>query len=115
MTGDRSVLVALLRGAVGIYRRTLSPLLGPCCRFQPTCSQYTAEALRRHGAGRGLLLSARRLLRCHPWGGYGYDPVPLWMTRRPRHGRDTERGEPRVPAVFGTTASSPEPAEDSGA
>ena len=61
---------------VRLYRTTLSPLVGPSCRFQPTCSSYALEALERHGALRGGWLAARRLARCHPLGGAGYDPVP---------------------------------------
>ena len=63
-------------GAVRLYQATLSPLLGPACRYAPSCSQYAAEAIERHGLGRGSWLAARRLLRCHPWGGSGWDPVP---------------------------------------
>ena len=59
-----------------LYRVTVSPLLGPACRFEPSCSQYAAEAIERHGVLRGTWLSARRLGRCHPLGGRGYDPVP---------------------------------------
>lgn len=58
------------------YRRCISPMLPPSCRFTPTCSQYALEALRRHGAIKGLWLTVKRILRCHPWGGSGYDPVP---------------------------------------
>ncbi len=61
---------------VRAYRLLLSPLLGPRCRYLPTCSEYALEALARHGALRGSLLSLRRVLRCHPWGGSGHDPVP---------------------------------------
>ena len=61
---------------VRLYRVTLSPLVGHSCRFQPTCSAYALEALARHGALRGGWLTVRRLLRCHPFGGGGYDPVP---------------------------------------
>ncbi len=61
---------------VRIYRYTLSPFLGVNCRYQPTCSEYAIEALRQHGAFRGTALAAKRIGRCHPWGGSGYDPVP---------------------------------------
>lgn len=61
---------------VRFYQLCISPLKPPSCRFTPTCSQYAIEALRKHGPIRGLYLTIRRLLRCHPWGGSGYDPVP---------------------------------------
>ena len=64
-------------GAIYAYRFTLSPFLGGQCRFHPTCSRYALEAYREHGPVRGSMLTARRLLRCHPFGGKGYDPVPL--------------------------------------
>lgn len=69
-------LVWLLSGLVWAYRLTLGPLLGPACRFQPTCSAYALEAIGRHGPWRGAWLAVRRLAQCHPWGGSGYDPVP---------------------------------------
>jgi putative membrane protein insertion efficiency factor len=65
-------LILLVRG----YRRGISPFLPPSCRYTPTCSAYAVEALQRHGALRGGWLTLRRLSRCHPWGGHGYDPVP---------------------------------------
>lgn len=68
--------VALLMGLVRGYQLLLSPLLGPNCRYQPTCSAYAREALARHGACRGSILTLKRLARCHPWGGSGDDPVP---------------------------------------
>lgn len=71
----------LLIGCLRAYQYALSPFLGQHCRFHPTCSQYAIDALRLHGAGRGLLLAARRLLRCHPWHPGGPDPVP------PKRGR----------------------------
>lgn len=75
-----------LVGLVRVYQRVLSPLSPPSCRYTPTCSQYAVEALRRYGAVRGTLLAVWRLLRCHPWGGHGYDP-PRWFT------------EPKPPAL----------------
>ncbi|MEE4117718.1 MAG: membrane protein insertion efficiency factor YidD [Paracoccaceae bacterium] len=66
----------LLSLPVRAYRLVLSPWLGHACRYQPTCSAYTLEALERHGALKGGGLAARRLVSCHPWGGSGYDPVP---------------------------------------
>ena len=61
---------------VRLYRLLLSPWVGNSCRYQPTCSVYALEALEKHGAIRGSWLAARRIARCHPWGGHGYDPVP---------------------------------------
>ncbi|MBO5054656.1 MAG: membrane protein insertion efficiency factor YidD [Muribaculaceae bacterium] len=61
---------------IHFYRACISPLLPPSCRFTPTCSQYALDALRIHGPFRGSYLAIRRLLRCNPWGGSGYDPVP---------------------------------------
>ena len=65
-----------LLGPVWAYRRFVSPLLPARCRFHPSCSAYAEEALRRHGAGRGLVLAARRIARCHPFNPGGLDPVP---------------------------------------
>jgi putative membrane protein insertion efficiency factor len=72
----RRVLVGLALAVIGLYRLIISPLLPRCCRFIPSCSQYTEQALRKHGMLRGLKLSALRILRCHPFGGSGIDPVP---------------------------------------
>lgn len=66
------VFLVLIR----FYQWVLRPILPPSCRYQPTCSRYAYEAITKHGAWRGGLLAARRILRCHPWGGAGYDPVP---------------------------------------
>ncbi len=66
----------LLIGSVRFYQGAISPHLPAACRYQPTCSQYAIDAVRIHGAAKGSLLAAKRLLRCHPWGGSGYDPVP---------------------------------------
>ncbi|MHC5005075.1 MAG: membrane protein insertion efficiency factor YidD [Planctomycetota bacterium] len=62
--------------AVRLYQVTLRPVMGGQCRFHPSCSEYALEALREHGAWRGSWLTVRRLLRCQPFGGFGYDPVP---------------------------------------
>ena len=61
---------------IRVYQYTISPLLPTSCRHVPTCSQYTIEALRTHGLLKGTWLAAGRILRCHPWGTHGYDPVP---------------------------------------
>ncbi|MDX2002546.1 MAG: membrane protein insertion efficiency factor YidD [Chitinophagales bacterium] len=58
------------------YKLIVSPWMPSGCRYQPTCSQYGVQALREHGVFKGLWLTVRRLSRCHPWGGHGYDPVP---------------------------------------
>ena len=61
---------------VYVYRAVISPLLPPSCRYTPTCSEYAIEAVKKHGVFRGGWLTLKRLSRCHPWGGSGYDPVP---------------------------------------
>ena len=61
---------------VTLYQKLLSPLLGPNCRYQPTCSHYMIEAIKEWGFIKGLYLGIRRILRCHPWASFGYDPVP---------------------------------------
>lgn len=66
----------LLIGLVNFYRGAISPMLPPSCRYTPTCSQYALDALRIHGPFRGSWLALKRILRCNPWGGSGYDPVP---------------------------------------
>jgi putative membrane protein insertion efficiency factor len=68
----RSLALLVIR----FYQLAISPWLGPACRFTPTCSEYTAEAIRNHGIVRGTALGIRRVTRCHPLGGHGYDPVP---------------------------------------
>ncbi|HZX23498.1 MAG TPA: membrane protein insertion efficiency factor YidD [Woeseiaceae bacterium] len=68
----RGLLLGLIRG----YQLLVSPFLGANCRYQPTCSEYAREAIAGHGALKGGALALRRIGRCHPWGGSGYDPVP---------------------------------------
>lgn len=72
----RSPLALLLRALLYLYRYGVSPLLGPRCRFYPSCSAYALEAIERHGGVRGAWLATRRLCRCHPWHPGGLDPVP---------------------------------------
>lgn len=68
----KQLLLALIR----IYQYAISPFLGRRCRFFPSCSEYTAEALQKYGAVKGIRLGAKRLSRCHPWNPGGFDPVP---------------------------------------
>lgn len=71
-----NIISRILIAPVRFYQQAISPLLPPSCRFTPSCSQYMIEALQKHGPLKGLYLGTRRILRCHPWGGSGYDPVP---------------------------------------
>ena len=68
------ILSALLIGLIRVYQATLSPLLGNACRFEPSCSRYMVESLKKYGLVRGLARGLRRLSRCHPWNQGGYDP-----------------------------------------
>lgn len=76
MKGIFKLLSWMLVLPIRFYQICISPLLGPSCRFTPTCSEYARQAILKHGPFKGLYLAVRRLLRCHPWGGSGYDPVP---------------------------------------
>ncbi|MEL6317812.1 MAG: membrane protein insertion efficiency factor YidD [Pseudomonadota bacterium] len=86
-----SPLARLVALPVHFYRYVISPLKPPTCRFQPTCSSYALEALAKHGAARGTWLTIRRVARCHPWGGSGYDPVPEPDAVRRHDGLKDER------------------------
>jgi uncharacterized protein len=70
------IVKRFLLSMIRAYRQLLSPLLPPSCRFQPTCSAYALEAVDQYGAALGSWLAVKRILRCHPWGASGYDPVP---------------------------------------
>ena len=70
------VLVSLLLLPIWFYQKVISPYTPPSCRFTPTCSEYARQALLKHGPIKGLWLAIKRIPRCHPWGGSGYDPVP---------------------------------------
>jgi len=72
----KKILIAPFLALIFIYRNFISPLTPASCRYQPTCSHYTKEALQKHGLFKGGYLSVKRILSCHPWGGKGYDPVP---------------------------------------
>ena len=75
----------IIQGLIRIYQRMVSPMLGPRCRFYPSCSQYAIEALETHGMLRGLWLALRRLLRCHPLHHGGFDPVPPALKSKATH------------------------------
>jgi hypothetical protein len=81
---------AFLIAAIRFYQLTLSGFIGRRCRYLPTCSEYTSDAIAKHGAWRGLLLGLARVSRCHPWGGEGFDPVP--EVYQAFEGRQKKRG-----------------------
>ena len=72
--------------SIKIYKSCISPLLPCACRFQPTCSQYMIEAIEEYGIIKGIYLGIKRIFRCHPWGGSGYDPVP----RKKKHSKGAD-------------------------
>lgn len=74
--GKAGVIQHIAMGMIRVYQWVLAPILGPACRFEPSCSEYTSEAIMRHGLVRGAWLGVRRIGRCHPLGESGYDPVP---------------------------------------
>lgn len=110
----------LLIGVVQGYRLLLKPWLGNACRFEPTCSAYTLQALQRHGAWRGVALGGWRLLRCHPWCDGGLDPVPdTFALRRggggPGHGLFTGLLGGRGAGAVAPEAGAAEPAAEDAA
>lgn len=72
----QNILEFLVLLPIYIYRGAISPYTRSSCRYMPTCSQYAIEAVKKHGIVKGLFLALKRIMRCHPWGGSGYDPVP---------------------------------------
>ena len=71
-----NILAIVLIIPIKLYQVLISPLLGSSCRYSPTCSQYSIEAIKKHGPFKGLWLAVKRISNCHPWGGSGHDPVP---------------------------------------
>jgi hypothetical protein len=80
----RTIMISPLVGLIHVYRYAISPLLPAACRHAPTCSAYTIEALHKFGPFTGGLLAAGRILRCHPWGTSGFDPVPRIIIKKVR-------------------------------
>ena len=76
MATTSPILRRFVIGLINIYRFAISPLIGPRCRFMPTCSEFTHDAIQVHGTCKGIFLGVKRLLKCHPWHSGGYDPVP---------------------------------------
>ena len=74
-----SIFTKILIKFIKIYKYLISPLIGPSCRYLPTCSEYSIEALKTYGFSKGLMLSYKRILSCHPWGNSGFDPVKKEM------------------------------------
>jgi putative membrane protein insertion efficiency factor len=88
------MLKTLILGSIRFYRRAVSPLMPPTCRYHPTCSAYAHEAIEGHGLARGTWMALRRLVRCHPFGSWGYDPVP---PSAPKPSRMARGHAPAVP------------------
>ncbi len=78
------MLRRILIGVIHVYQKGISPWTPATCRFTPTCSAYAIEAMGTHGVARGGWLTVKRVARCHPWGGFGLDPVPPRMNRQTR-------------------------------
>ncbi|MBR9861248.1 membrane protein insertion efficiency factor YidD [bacterium] len=76
LRGFRDILVLILVLPIRFYQKFISPFLPSSCRYTPTCSTYSIQALRKHGPIKGMYLSIKRIISCNPWGGHGHDPVP---------------------------------------
>ena len=72
----KKVISFLLLAVIYIYQNFISPFLPARCRYTPTCSQYSKESIKKHGPYKGFILTFKRIIKCHPWGGSGYDPIP---------------------------------------
>ncbi len=72
----KKVFSFLLLAVIYIYQNFISPFLPARCRYTPTCSQYSKESIKKHGPYKGFILTFKRIIKCHPWGGSGYDPIP---------------------------------------
>ncbi len=82
----------VLRMPIRFYQLSISPMLPASCRYVPSCSQYAIEAIETHGAIKGSILAAKRIARCHPWGGSGYDPVPPVESKHEDRDEDRDAG-----------------------
>jgi putative membrane protein insertion efficiency factor len=87
---------ALLRGAIKAYQWTISPVIGPVCRYTPSCSHYAAAAIAAHGPAAGVWLAIKRIARCHPWADGGFDPVPGPRICAANRGHDAASAAPSV-------------------
>jgi putative membrane protein insertion efficiency factor len=96
--GSPGLPARTLNRAIGAYQQLISPLLGPRCRFAPSCSHYAQDAITRYGAGYGSWLAVRRILRCHPFNPGGWDPVPERPVRGGKPSRSHASDLPRTPS-----------------
>ena len=102
----KKLLSAILLLPIRFYKACISPMLPPSCRYVPTCSQYAIEAIQIHGPLKGLWLAVKRILSCHPWGGSGYDPVPI------KTPTDIHTHHDRYGAIISTTPEEFRPERD---
>jgi putative membrane protein insertion efficiency factor len=103
----RSILIFPFWLIIKIYQYLISPLTPAACRHLPTCSTYTLEALQRHGTIKGLKLGTNRILRCHPWGTHGFDPVPILVIKKMRLGNWPQYDVLKEKLLFESKSNSP--------
>tara|TARA_B100001778_G_scaffold157414_1_gene129418 strand:+ start:1349 stop:1570 length:222 start_codon:yes stop_codon:yes gene_type:complete len=72
----KNFMTIILLALISFYQNLISPFFAPRCRFSPTCSQYSKESIKKYGPVKGFILTFKRIVKCHPWGGSGYDPIP---------------------------------------